>query len=125
MRPAIEATGTRLAFVHMVDEQVARPMFERHGLDDLPRLSDPGRRLYASVGLGRGSVRELFGWRVWRRFLGGAWRHGVGPLAGDGFQMPGACLVANGRVVRVYRSKHVADAPNYMDLSRRVPRSVA
>jgi len=102
----------------MVDEQVARPLFERHGLADASRLSDPNRRLYAAVGLGRGSIRQLFGWAVWRRFLGGAWRHGMGPVAGDGFQMPGAALIWNGRVLRVYRSRHVADRPDYLSLAR-------
>lgn len=109
----------------MVDEQVARPIFERHGLDDLPRLSDPQRRLYAAAGLERGGLRQVFGWNVWKRFLGGAWRYGIGPLAGDGLQLPGAFLVMNGRIVRAYRSRDVADAPDYLEMTRPSSRSAA
>jgi peroxiredoxin len=119
-RRQIEQTGTAVVLVHMGEPDFGRDFFRNYGLDDIPQISDPRCRLYKGFGLARGSLRALFGPAVWRRgFAAGILaRHGVGPLAGDGFQMPGLFLLYHGEVIASYRHQSVADRPNYVRFVR-------
>ncbi len=118
-RGEIEARGTKIVLVHMSDPDEAIRVFGEYGLSDAEQVSDPSQRLYRSMGLNRGSLRQLFGFKVWwRGFVAGILnRHGVGGLRGDGFQMPGVFLVEKGRVVRTFRHESAADRPDYADLA--------
>lgn len=117
-RKQIEAAGARLVLVHMGTEEHGSKFFEKYGLQDVQRISDPERTLYRAFGLPRGSLSDLFGPRVWiRGFEAGILgRHGVGALVGDGFQMPGVFLLYFGEVVRSYRHQSAADRPDYLQL---------
>ena len=114
-RRSIEASGTRVVLVHMSGEEHASQYFQSYGLQDVLRISDPNQALYRAFGLSRGSLRSLFGPKVWLRGFQAAVikRHGVGRLAGDGFQMPGVFLVFHGEVLRSYRHQSAADRPHY------------
>ena len=75
-----------------IAEKVA--FFEAYGLADVPRVTDPDRTLYRAFKLRRGRLRQLFGFRVWRRAFSAALRgHWPGSLQGDSFQMPGLFLI--------------------------------
>lgn len=118
-RSRLEAAGVRIALVHMSPEPEAARFFASYGLDDVSRFSDPGRGLYRRFELRRGRWTQLFGMDVWFRgaraiFADG---HGLGMLAGDGFQMPGAFLVLNGKIVRAYRHDTAASRPDYCKLA--------
>lgn len=105
----------------MDTEAAAAPFFAQYGLADVPRFSDPERRLYAAFGLGHGGITDVFGPKVWIRgplaLLGG---HGVGWSNSDKLQMPGTFLVHDGRIVREYRHASIADRPDYLALGRRI-----
>lgn len=118
MRRRIEAEGARLVLVHMSGEEAASRFFARYGLDDVQRIGDPGRTLYRAFGLPRGRFGDVLGPKVWwRGFQAGVLgRHGVGPLMGDGFQMPGVFLLFHGEVIRSYRHQSAADRPDYLSL---------
>ena len=118
-RAQIEADGTRLVLVHMGSEEQAARQFERCGLGQVTRFSDPKRALYRAFGLRRGSLLTLFGPKVWVRGFQAAIlrRHGIGPIAGDGFQMPGAFLLYYGEILRSYRHQNPSDRPDYLALS--------
>jgi hypothetical protein len=118
-RKVIEISGTRIVLVHMVDDDTAREALRPYGLDDLLRLSDPELKLYRAFGLERGTVRQLFGPRVWLRGIvaGLFGRHGVGALAGDGFQMPGVFLIRRGKVEAAYIHRTASDRPDYAGLA--------
>jgi peroxiredoxin len=122
-RKAIEAEGTRIVLVHMSDESNAERFFDRYGLQDVERISDPERRLYSVFGLRRGALRQLFGWNVWLRgFEAGILRrHGAGLLQGDGFQMPGIFLLADGELHRSFRHRTAADRPDYEAIAGCLP----
>jgi hypothetical protein len=112
-----------IVLVHMgEDDEQARAFFANYGLDDVPRISDPRRQLYTAFGLGRGTFGQLLGPRVWWRGLVAFLRgHGVGRLAGDGFQMPGVFLLRNGLVVRSFRHGRASDRPDYESLVCEAP----
>ena len=117
-REAIEREGVQIALVHMGDEASAAEFFAEYGLGDLPRISDPDRTLYASLGLQRGRLRQLFGLKVWLRGIAASLKgHRVGKLMGDGFQMPGVFLIDNGRVAKAFRHATAADRPDYTALA--------
>jgi hypothetical protein len=115
VRSMLESHGITICLVHMVADERAHATFQNYGLDDLPRVSDPKKHLYNALSLSKGTAQSLFGWRSIVRFFtaGVVRRHGVGPLAGDGFQMPGAFLIHQGRVLRAFRHETAADRPDY------------
>ncbi len=118
VKPALDAAGTRLALVHMSDPNEFEDVLGRYGLSGTAHIADPGRRLYRSFDLARGSWAQLFGPRVWARGFAATLRgHLVGRLEGDGFQMPGAFLVRDEKIVRAYAHTTAADRPDYCELA--------
>ena len=117
-REQIESSGATLAIVHMSDNADAEDFFASYDMQSVDRFSDPECQLYQAYALHRGSFAELFGIRNWwvgfkAMFVG---RHGIGKLVGDGFQMPGAFIVADGKVVKAYRHTGSGDRPDYVQL---------
>lgn len=117
-RSRIEARGVSLALVHMISDDAAAQFFAKYNLADVPRFSDPDRGLYHAFDLRRGSLWQLLGPSVWWRgakaFFSG---HGVGPLQGDGFQMPGTFVLHRGQIVQAFRNKTAGDRPDYSQLA--------
>lgn len=122
-REELESRGVLPVLVHMGDESAGAKMARPYGLDDLPLVSDPERRLYRAYGLQRGGVGQLLGPSVWRRGFEAAIlsRHGLGTLGGDGFQMPGVFLIRDGAVLREFRHRTAADRPEYCSLAAGEP----
>jgi len=115
-REALRAQGFEYALVHMVDDTTALRALKSYGLSDVMRFSDPDRVVYRAFGLQRGTLGQLFGWRLRGLAAGIFRRHGVGSLQGDGFQMPGAFVVANGEIQSGYRHRVASDQPDYDQL---------
>lgn len=116
-RSEIEAKGVRVVLVHMSPPEAFARFSAEYGLADLPDVSDPERRLYRGLGLRRGTLAQLLGWDVWlrgaRAFFSG---HRVGPMEGDGTQMPGVFLVHRGQVMHSFIHKKASDRPDYVAL---------
>lgn len=110
-RAAIDAKGTQVAFVHMHPEAQAAEYFGRYGLGDLPRVSDPDRRLYEAFGLSSATAGSLFRWATLRRYAQAIFGGGHLPalVGGSLSQMPGAFLIVRGEVVRSFRHESVGD----------------
>ncbi|OYV04715.1 MAG: hypothetical protein CFE26_15405 [Verrucomicrobiales bacterium VVV1] len=107
--------GSRLVLVHMLQNgRETTYLGERSGV---ARIADPRCELYRAFGLGKGGFLELFGPRVWWRGAVAVFKGcGVGHLAGDGLQMPGAFLVRNGRIVAAQPAHSAADLPDIVQL---------
>lgn len=87
------------------------------GHDKVARIADPKCRLYRAFGLGRGGFLELFGPRVWWLGAVSVFKGcGVGHLAGDGLQMPGAFLFRHGRILSAQRAASASDLPDLPSL---------
>jgi peroxiredoxin len=120
--PKIEAAGARLVLVHQGTDDELRPLLARYGLERIDRVSDPTKVVYRGLEVPRGSFGQLFGPAVWGRGLAAVLQgHGIGALVGDGFQMPGAFLIRDGRVIAAYRHRHAADRPDYGGLACGLP----
>lgn len=115
-RAELDAANVQLAVVHMSDPMVATLWCEKYALGDVHRFSDPHCRLYRAFGLDRCNLRQMLGVRLWwRGFRTAIWQgFGVGWQDGDGFRMPGAFLLSEGRLLSEYRCKSPADVPDFM-----------
>lgn len=77
------------------------------------RIADPRCELYRAFGLGKGGFLELFGPQVWWRGAIAIFKGcGVGHLAGDGLQMPGAFVFHQGKITASQPAQSAADLPN-------------
>ncbi len=117
-RREIEATGARIVFVHMGEDEDTRYLFERYRIDDIPRISDPDAGLYRALGLDRASLFQVYGPSMWRYavqsiLLDG---HGMGQIVGDRFQMPGTFLIHRGSVISGFRHARISDHPDYVSI---------
>jgi hypothetical protein len=103
--------GGELVLVHMLKSGGEIRYLGGHG--DVARIADPRCELYRAFGLGRGGFLELFGPRVWWLGTIAIFKGcGVGHLAGDGLQMPGAFLFRDGEIVAAQRAKSASDMPD-------------
>lgn len=118
-RARLRAEGIEIVLVHMSPPSDAAPALAERGFGDVAQISDPSCRVYRAFGLGRGTLGQLFGLRVWwRGFRAAILRsHGVGRLMGDGFQMPGAFVVVDGRIRESFVHQTAADRPDYLALA--------
>ncbi|TWT94055.1 hypothetical protein Pla108_37670 [Botrimarina colliarenosi] len=115
--PAIKAAGARLAIVHLGDSNDAiERASPRYDLRDVTHVADPERRLYRELGLPRGRLGQLFGWREFSLGFRACLleRHGVGPLKGDGFQLGGMALIDHGAVVWKRALASASERPDYV-----------
>jgi hypothetical protein len=102
-RKQLEAKGLKLAVAHMSAVDTASALLARYGLDGIDHFSDPDCRLFRAFNLARGSFWQVLGPAVWVRGLPALVRHGIGKMDGDGFQLGGAFLVRDGKVVAAQR----------------------
>ena len=126
VRSPIEASGTKIALVHMSPEADIRPFVEKYHVADLPRYSDPQRQLYTEFDLPPARLTQLLGFKVWWRGLLAAFHagHGFGFSQESMSQMPGTFLIENGQVLRAFRHQSPADRPDYAELACPVPPSL-
>ena len=104
-----ELNKSRLILVHMLQHGEEKAYLHS---EEIARVSDPYCELYRTFGLGKGGVLELFGPTVvLQGILALVKGCGVGHLAGDGLQLPGAFLVRNGEIIKAQRARNAADLP--------------
>jgi hypothetical protein len=101
----------RLVLVHMLQKgRETHYLGQRSGV---ARIADPMCELYRAFGLGKGGFLELFGPRVWLRGAVSVFKGcGVGHLAGDGLQMPGAFLLRDSAVISRQPAHTASDLPD-------------
>ena len=122
-REKIESLGCGIVLVHLSDDEPdAEEIFQRYGVDTIPRISDPSCRLYRQFGLDLGGFSQLFGLRVWLRgFIYGVLNgHGIGAVRGNSFQMPGIYLYHCGVILDGYRHESASDRPDYLGLASQI-----
>lgn len=114
MEQQAQENGARLVLVHMLKEGEEVDYLRA---DEVARIADPRCELYRAFGLGKGGFLELFGPSVWYRGFMAFFRGcGVGHLAGDGLQMPGAFLIKNRKIIVSRKAQTAADLPEVSGL---------
>jgi peroxiredoxin len=125
-RQTIAAAGVGIVLVHMQNDADAASLFARYGLADVPRISDPERKLYRAFDLKQGSTWQVAGPDVWLPGLGALLTgHVPGIPSADVFQMPGTFLVHHGKIVRAFRSRTSAERPDYCEIAGAAPAGAA
>ena len=111
----IEEKGIKIVVVYMVDEEIAQPYLAQYGLADVLQLSDPEEIFYKNFKLRRGSFTQLFGLKVWLRWieLGVSKKLFNTKPEGNVSQMPGIFLLKDGKVIIQYNYNSIADTPDY------------
>ncbi len=114
------AHGAELVLVHMLQGgKEMEYLGERSGVT---RIADPRCELYRAFGLGKGGFLELFGPHVWWRGAVSIFKGcGLGHLAGDGLQMPGAFLFRNGKIISSQPAHSASDLPDLPGLFQALP----
>lgn len=117
-----DAHGAELVLVHMLQSgRETQYLGERSGV---LRIADPRCELYRAFGLGKGGFLELFGPHVWWRGAVSIFKGcGLGHLAGDGLQMPGAFLFREGMILSAQPAHSASDLPNLPGLFEALPPS--
>ena len=106
-----KSRNAELVLVHMLKSGGEIRYLADHS--DVTRIADPRCELYRAFGLGKGGLLELAGPRVlWLAFVSIFKGCGVGHLAGDGRQMPGAFLFHKGEIIASQRAKSASDLPD-------------
>lgn len=118
LKAEIEARSAKLVIVHLSEMDLAKTYLQNYGLEDVEQISDPSCELYAKFGLVKGSMGQLFGLKVWSRGFGQMAKGNMYSLkqVGDGFQMPGLFILANGEVKDMFIYNSIADKPDYLQL---------
>jgi len=114
-----EAKNINIVLVHMSDDETAEKYFEKYGIPGIEHVSNPSCDLYASFGLTKGTVSQLFGLKNWIRGFEVTLVKGT-PLGlrqiGDGFQMPGVFLISEEKIMDSYIHASASDRPDYESL---------
>jgi hypothetical protein len=112
--------GAQLVLVHMLQSgKETEYVSESTGVT---RIADPRCELYRAFGLGKGGFLELFGPRVLFRAAISLFQGcGVGHLAGDGMQMPGAFLFYRGKIISAQPAHSASDLPDLPQLFKTLP----
>lgn len=117
------AHGADLVLVHMLAHGSENGYLTGH--QDVARIADPERKLYRSFGLKRGRLLELAGPHVWLMAAKSVFKGcGIGPLAGDGRQMPGAFVFHRGEIIAARRARSASELPDLQSLFQSIPSSL-
>lgn len=119
---AAREQGAELVLVHMLQSGKESQYLSTD--KGVLRIADPRCELYRAFGLGKGRFLELFGPLVWLRATASIIQGcGVGHLAGDGLQMPGAFLFQDGKILAAQPAQSAADLPDIPELFKQLPPS--
>ena len=118
-RGEIEARGVRPVFVHLGTPERARPFFEKVGLGDVERVSDPTAAIYQAPVfhlLKTTAVPEFFaGGQLVKSAKRQLWRYGMGSAGKeDATQLPGVFFIRDRQIKKAFRHKGMADRPDYV-----------
>lgn len=114
----LQQQGLTVVLVFQGRREATERLIHDYGLLNAKLIADPDRRLYEAFELRRGSLGQLFNWRVWCRGITAILRgHGVGSLDGDGFQLPGVFLVHKRKIVQAFRHEYASDRPDYCSIA--------
>lgn len=119
----VRAAGAETIAIFQYEAEATKAHCDGRGVP-FDCLGDPLREAYAQVELGKGSLRQMAGWKVMKRART-AYRAGGGLGKPEGIsvmQMPGTFVIGrDGRVLLPYYSENAADNPSVETLLAAMP----
>ena len=102
----------------MSTPEEANPWFDRLGVSDMVRVSDPDKRIYREFGLEQASLWQLIHPRVWLPWMRTAIasRYCFGTAGPNWRQLTGVFVVHRGRILASIRHRNSAARPDYTAL---------
>jgi hypothetical protein len=100
----------------MDSPEAVLPVFERYGLEQLPRYHDPDRLLYQGLNVSRTSFRHLIRLGLSRHGRDSLSTHGGALPGADPLQLPGAFVIEDGRVIAGQSVLAPDDHPDFLAL---------
>ncbi len=89
------------------------PMFFDRFDPTAAAIADPDGALFAALGIRRGGLREMFGWRTWRAGIRATLRgHVVNRKIGDPWTLPTALAIRGGDIIAEHVGDHAGDHPD-------------
>lgn len=112
LRKVHEASRERppVLFVHQGTAEQGRAFFDKRW-PEARAIADPDAELYRAFGLERGCITQVLGPKVWPRALKAMMKHGLGPVVGDPFMMPGIFIVRGSTILWRHDHEHSGDTP--------------
>lgn len=111
----IEAGG-QVAVVTMGQPDQARKFREYYKLPFV-LLSDPDQAAYRAFHVPRGGILSVAGPGMWAAGAQSFFKHGVGAIVGDPYQLPGSFVIDRaGKIAFAHRGKSSADVPTNDEL---------
>jgi hypothetical protein len=106
----------------MSPPEEAEPWFEKYGVADLVRLSDPEKAIYRQFGLEEATLLQLSHPGVWLPWFRTAIvnGHGVGAAGRNWRQLSGVFLIRSGQIVAEARHRNSSARPDYVELVQRL-----
>lgn len=106
-----------MALVHMSPKDDAVRFLSGFGLGEVHQISDPQCNLYQQMGLAKARLPDFVSLkvlgRVFQSYLSGFRQ---GRIIGDPMQMPGMFVIYQGKIIRAFCHKTIADNPDYDSL---------
>lgn len=104
---AIAGKKLTIVFVHMSDPSYGDEFFSKYYDHPVHHVSDPGRALYKSLNLRRGTFNQIFGPITLMRglYVGLTKGHWLGAIEGDYLQLGGVFILSNGQIVFEQKAK--------------------
>ena len=110
------AAGGQVAVVTMGSPEQARKFREYYKLPFV-LLSDPQQEAYKAFHVPRGGIMSVAGPAIWGAGAQSFFKHGVGQIIGDPYQLPGSFVIdREGRIAFAHRGKTSADVPTNDEL---------
>jgi peroxiredoxin len=118
LRLRLDALNIELVLVHMAENKIAESYFHKFKLDSVNHVSDSNCRFYTAFGLIKGNFTQIFGFQSWIRGFTVQAKYGaeVGKQLGDNFQMPGAFIIFEGKILSSFVHKNTSDRPEYEEM---------
>lgn len=100
-----------IVFVHMSDPSYGDEFFSKYYDHPVHHISDPGRALYKSLNLRRGTLNQLFGpVTILKGIYFGIFKgHGLGQVEADYLQLGGIFILSNGQIIFEQKAKSASD----------------
>lgn len=114
--PQLKKKGIKVVFVHMSDEEIADEYLSNYQINNEEHISDPDMSLYEYFGLNKGGFRELYGLKIWKRYMKLEYKSERNPDLGNIKQMPGIFLIHKDVILNSYIHQKASDKPDYLSI---------